>query len=209
MCARFITMIGFPVAVLGLVFFTGCSPKPKSYAPQVDPEAAGKAALEQYDANHDGKISGAELDKATSIKSNLEKIDIDHDGAVTAQEIAERIRFWQTDKNYGSRTPLRCTVFHNQQPLAGALVKLVPEKFLGAGLETVQGKTGEDGKVILSIPPKDPQDVAGVGPGFYRVEITKPGENIPAQYNTQTVLGLDTTMDNPALYMGAKFDLKY
>jgi hypothetical protein len=29
----------------------------------------------------------------------------------------------------------------------------------------------------------------GVAQGFYRVEITKAGENIPAKYNTATILG--------------------
>jgi hypothetical protein len=202
-------IIGFPAAVLGMALFAGCSKAPKSYAPRIDPEAAGKAALEQYDANKDGKISGAELDKAYAIKSNLEKIDLNHDQAVTAEEIAARIRFWQTDKYYGSRSPLRIMVLHNQRPLAGAEVKFVPEKFLSAELETVQGKTGADGMTVLSIPPREPGDVPGVGPGFYRVEITKPGENIPAQYNAKSVLGIDTTMDNPAMYMGMKFDLKY
>ena len=31
----------------------------------------------------------------------------------------------------------------------------------------------------------------GLSPGFYRVEITKEGDNIPAKYNTATTLGLE------------------
>ena len=40
-----------------------------------------------------------------------------------------------------------------------------------------------------SVPVNGPDDVQGVPPGFYRVEITKAGEQIPAKYNTATTLG--------------------
>jgi hypothetical protein len=35
----------------------------------------------------------------------------------------------------------------------------------------------------------------GVRPGFYRVEITKPGEKIPAKYNTEAILGQEVVID--------------
>ena len=44
---------------------------------------------------------------------------------------------------------------------------------------------------------------------MYRVEITKDGENIPAKYNTETILGQEVSLDNIDLQMGIKFNLKY
>jgi hypothetical protein len=204
------TLFGLPAACWAVIFLGGCGIKTsKSYAPEVDPAAAGKAALAQYDANKDGKISGAELDKVASLKSNLEKIDLNNDKALTAEEIADRIRSWQTDKLLGSRSPINVRVFHNRKPLVGAEVKLVPEKFLGETMKTIQGTTGPTGTATLLIKGPAPEDPPGVGPGFYRVEITKPGERIPAIYNTKTTLGLDTSIDNPTLGEGALFILKY
>jgi hypothetical protein len=192
-----------------LIFSWGCSKVPKSYAPQLDPAAAGQAALEQYDSNHDGKISGPELDQAASLKSNLEKIDSNGDHALTAEEISRRIRCWQKTKMLWSRTPIRCLVFHNKELLPDAEVKLVPEKFLGDKMKTAQGKTGFNGVAILNTVAADPGDPPGVGPGFYRVEITKAGAKIPAKYNTNTILGLDASMDNPAMYKTVRFVLEY
>jgi hypothetical protein len=225
-------LCGLPAVILVLIFLGGCSKGAKSYAPEIDPVAAGYAALSQYDDNSDGKISGPELDKAASLKSNLAKIDLDNDGAVTADEIADRIRYWQKTKLIRSRTPIHCTVYHNKQFLADAEVKLVPEKFLGDTMKIAKGKTNANGMAFLVMENADPNDPPGVGPGFYRVEITKKadeatakrnreaairnhqdpskaGEEIPAKYNTNTILGLDTTMDNPQIRKGLRFDLDY
>jgi hypothetical protein len=224
-------LYGLPAAIIVLFFLGGCSKKPKSYAPEVDPVAAGYAALEQYDADDDGKISGPELDKAASLKSNLANIDLDNDRAVTADEIADRIRYWQKTKILRTRTPIHCTVYHNKQFLADAEVKLVPEKFLGDKMKIAKGKTNANGMAILVMEDAKPDDPPGVGPGFYRVEITKKvdeitakrnrqaatrnhqdtnaEEEIPAKYNTNTTLGLDTTMDNPQIRKGVRFDLDY
>jgi hypothetical protein len=192
-----------------LIFLAGCSKAPKSYAPVVDADAAGKAALEQYDTDKDGKISGSELDQAASLKSNLGKIDLDNDKALTAEEISKRIRFWQTDKLYGSRRPVRVTVFHHRTPLEGVEVKLVPEKFLGDKMKTVRGTTEFNGTAILMCENSGPDDPPGVGPGFYRVEITKSGEPIPPKFNSDSTLGLDTTADNPEMVKGIRFFLMY
>jgi hypothetical protein len=64
---------------------------------------------------------------------------------------------------------------------------------------------------MISLPttPGPDGDPPGVAPGFYRVEITKPGEIIPAQYNTATTLGQEVSLDNPDVQHGVTFDLKY
>ena len=81
-------------------------------------------------------------------------------------------------------------MFHDGKPLDGAEVKFVPERFLGNRMIVATGKTDENGMARVSIPTSgQPSDPPGVPQGFYRVEITKPGLDIPAKYNTQTVLG--------------------
>jgi hypothetical protein len=187
----------------------GCSRKPKSYAPDVDPVKAGYALLEQYDANSDSVISGAELDKAASLKSNLQKIDLDNNKAVTCDELADRIRYWQSTDIIRTRTPIHCTVYNNKKFLADADVKFVPEKFLGDKMKIAKGKTNANGLAILVVENSEPNDPPGIGPGYYRVEINKAGEDIPAKYNTSTILGIDTTVDNPNIYKGIRFELEY
>jgi len=39
--------------------------------------------------------------------------------------------------------------------------------------------------------------------------VSKPGLNIPAKYNTNTILGLDTAIDIPVIVKGVRFDLEY
>jgi hypothetical protein len=100
----------------------------------------------------------------------------------------------------------------NGNPLAGATVKFVPEKFLSDYLtETPTGTTSENGMAMISLPttPGPDGDPPGMGPGMYRVEITKAGDNIPAQYNTNTTLGQEVSLDNPDMQMGIRFNLKY
>jgi hypothetical protein len=195
--------------IVALILVGGCSKSPKNFAPRIDPATAGKAAIEQYDADYNSRISGKELEQAASLNSNLEKIDLNNDKALSADEIAQRIRYWQNTKQLWSRTPILCMVFHNKELLADAEVKLVPEKFLGEGVKPAKGKTSFNGVAVLYADNPDPGDPPGVGPGFYKVEITKPGEPIPAKYNTNTILGLDTSMDNPAMYKGVRFVLEY
>jgi hypothetical protein len=202
-------IFGLTALILATLLFCLCSTTSKSFAPGVDPYEAGLGALEQYDTNRDGKISGPELDAAASLKSNLAKIDLDNDNAVTADEIAARIRFWQTTKLFKVPAPVRCIVFHNKQLLVGAEVKLVPEKFMRDMIKTAKGKTSFNGVADLNLENREPGDPPGVGPGFYRVEITKEGQEIPAKYNTKTILGVDTSMDNPAVYRGLRFVLEY
>lgn len=204
-----VILCGLPAVLLASIIFSGCSKGSKSYAPEVNAATAGEAAVKQYDTDGDGKIAGAELDKAGSLKSSLAIIDADSDKALTAEEITNRIRSWQTTKILWSRTPLHCKVYHDKVLLANAEVKLVPEKFLGEKMQIVRGKTGNNGVAFLKVENSGPDDPPGVGPGFYRVEITKEGEEIPAKYNTETILGLDTSMDNPLLLKGVRFDLSY
>jgi hypothetical protein len=100
-------------------------------------------------------------------------------------------------------------VLHNGKPLADAEVKFVPEKFLGDKLPIGAGKTNKDGIALISIPMKGSNDPPGMPPGFYRVEITKDGENIPPKYNTETIFGQEVAVDAKDIQKSMKFDLEY
>jgi len=176
----------------------------------MDAVAVGAEAIKQFDANHDGKLSGKELEKCPGLKAAIAQIDRSGKGEITAKKIAARIKAWQDSKL--GRMSLGCAVMHNGEPLEGAEVKFVPEKFLGKNVKTAKGKTDANGMAMLSVPTRATgglREPPGVAPGFYRVEITKAGEKIPAKYNTETIFGQEVAMDAKGIQEGIKFDLKY
>ncbi len=194
--------------VLGIVVAAGCSRGPKRVLPpSINAAAAGSEAIAMYDADNDGKISGTELDKCPALKTAMSRTDKDGDKALTADEIAKRIEAWLVLKI--GRVPITCTVLSNGRPLPDAEVRFVPEKFLGENMTTAQGKTSKAGMVLISIEMTDSSDSPGVPPGLYRVEITKNGEDIPAKYNTETILGQEVALDAPGIREGIKFNLAY
>jgi hypothetical protein len=176
--------------------------------PAIDAKAAGAEAMKLFDANHDGKLSGDELSKCPGVKAAVNEIDPSGKGEITAETIAARTKAWQDTKL--ARMTVACKVLHNGKPLAGATVKFVPEKFLGMNMQTATGKTDRAGNAMLSVPTTG-REPPGVAPGFYRVEITKEGEQIPAEYNTDTILGQEIARDAKGIgdMKGIKFDLKY
>jgi hypothetical protein len=176
----------------------------------IDAKAAGAKAIELYDADKDGKLSGKELDKCPGLKAAIDKVDTSGKGEITAEMIANRIKAWQRSRL--GRISLACTVLHKGKPLAGAIVKFVPEKFFGLNDDkwTATGKTDDSGLAMLSVPTSGRrEDPPGVPPGFYSVEITKDGEKIPAKYNADTVLGQEVANDAKGIMEGIKFDMDY
>jgi hypothetical protein len=160
-----------------------------------------------YDANKDGKLDGEELEKCPGLKAALATVGGGSDG-ITAEAISARIRAWQESKI--GRIPIGCMVLHNGKPLADAEVKFVPEEFLGESMKAAvaTGKTDANGSTPLSIPTSGDQfDPEGVPPGFYRVQITKDGLDIPAKYNTETILGQEVAYE--LMLVPIRFDLKF
>ncbi len=201
--------IGCGLVLAGLLAIgLSCSQHPpRIYLPSINASAAGREAIEMYDANKDGKLTGEELDKCPGLKAAAATLDPGGQG-ITAEMITARIQVWQNQKV--ARIPVGCTVLHNGKPLEGAEVKLVPEKFLGDNMTVATGKTDPNGMTNPSIPTSgDRYDPPGVQPGFYRVEITKPGLDIPAKYNTETVLGTEVAYGRPVMTEGLRFDLKF
>jgi hypothetical protein len=187
------------MASLALMIFAGCGGKKPFGPPTVNAATAAKAALEEFDTNKDGKISGDELVKCPALRPLASR----HNGEVTPEALEEQIKDWQTRKR--GRFTWNCEVYHNGAPMAGATVTLEPEKFMGKDARSGTAKTDEQGLAI----PTEPivtGEPAGVQPGFYHIRITKEGESIPAKYNTETTLGLGLLVDPTGL---ERLDLKY
>jgi hypothetical protein len=190
-------------AVFGLTFGCGSGSPPRVVADKPDPQA-GQRAIEMY-GNKDGFLDAKGLEKVPGLKAAIRQVDLDKNGKISASEISARIESWSTSKV--GRQGLTCAVTHNGQPLVGADVKFVPEKFLGDGMRTYEGTTDNNGAAHLCLAGTPER---GVSPGFYRVEITKAGEPIPAKYNAETQLGQEVARDAAGIEGGRiKIDLKY
>ncbi len=200
-------MIAFVLAA-AVLLDSGCSRRlQRVQPPSINASSAAAKAIEMYDADKNGTISGAELDRCPGLKAAAAKIDAGGEGKITAEMIAARIQQWQ-QQGIG-RMQLYCTVLRNGKPLAGAEVKFVPESFLGDDIKTASGKTNSRGRAALSVPTTSRADPPGVALGLYRVEITKPGDNIPAKYNSATILGQEVAVDTPGIRDGIVFNLQY
>jgi hypothetical protein len=203
--------VSYIVVLAGILALSvSCSHTPgRIYPSPISASSAGNKAIEMFDTNKDNKISGAELDKCPGLKAAVTKVDPGNEG-VTAEMVSNRIKAWQNSKL--GRMSLACTVTRNGRGFEGAEVKFVPEKFLGLDDPKwiASGKTDMNGMVMLSVPTSgEREDPPGVPPGFYRVEITKPGMNIPAKYNTETILGQEVANDAVGIMEGIRFDLKF
>jgi hypothetical protein len=199
----------WPVAATAmLLVLSGCwrsSPR-RVYPNWPDPRAAERA-IELYDANQDGLLDAKELERAPGLKAAMQHVDTNRDGKISAAEISARIGAW-IDSRLG-RMGVSCVVTHNGRPLVEATVKFLPEQFLGGQLQAAEGTTDARGVTRLTTSAEGPS-ARGVGPGFYRVEITKTGETIPPRYNAETQLGQEVAMDAVGLANGVvTFDLKY
>lgn len=184
------------VLVVGVLFLAGCGGQAKRvYAPSMNASAVAKAAIAEFGS--DGKINAEQLKKVPSLA-----VLADNEGNVTEAAIKDRIEAWQ--KTRLGRVMWSCGVLHNGKPLGNAKVKFVPEKFLGTGFPGAEGTTGPEGSTSIRIPNLDPP---GLALGFYRVEITKEGESIPAKFNTETTLG--QAIESGSIGLGNTYDLKY
>jgi len=181
-CLSHAFLASLAISFLGMVV-AGCDNRPKRLSPtKVDAATAATEAMAMYDTNQDGRISGSELDKCPSLKA------IAKDGTVTADFIKARITDWQESRI--GRGAVSIAIFHNGKGLPGASVKLTPEKFLGTDIHSAAGTTGPMGAAIISVPTSGPGEPLGASLGFYRVEVAKDGESIPAKYNAETTLGI-------------------
>jgi hypothetical protein len=185
---------------------TGCSSgPPRLEPPEIDPVGAARKAIEMYDVNHDGVLTGDELDRCPGLKAAMTRGNSQSPVRVTADAIALRLR-----ENRASRialTSVTCRVTLDRVPLANATIRFVPESFLGTAIKPAGGTTNQDGFAVLAV---EGGSLPGVHLGFYRVEISRPGpdgkETIPERYNSQTTLGQEVGPTVPG-EQGARFAL--
>ena len=84
--------------------------------------------------------------------------------------------------------------------MPGAVVKLVPEEFFNGLIEPAEGTTGSTGIAQVGMDSANlPSDMASyrvVQQGYYKVQITHPSYDIPAEYNTDTKLGVAASFES-------------
>src|SRR6476620_6905195 len=165
---------------------------------RVDPVAASKAAMEQYDKNGDGLLDMTELRACPALLRELRSYDSSKDKKLSADEIGAQIQ-----DMYGQgpgMISLNCTVSLDGTALSGATVRFIPEAFLGPQIKEADGVTSSSGTAALGISPDElPKELRRhhlMRVGIYRVEITHPTKKIPAKYNTETELGFEFHQTN-------------
>ena len=165
---------------------------------RVDPVAASKAAIEQYDKNGDGLLDQTELRACPALLRELRAYDESKDKKLSADEIGAQIQ-----DMYGQgpgMIALGCSVSLDGTALSGATVRFIPEPFLGPEIKEARGVTNATGTASLGIAPEElPKELRRhslMRVGIYRVEITHPTKKIPAKYNTETELGFEFHQTN-------------
>ena len=187
-----LALVSLPVAA--------CSYGPSAVnQPTINASHASSLAIETYDKNGDGIVSGDELDQAPALKAALQRLDTDGDKAITADEVMARVKVWQ-----GMRTGLTSFEFAatmDGSPLTEATVTFEPEGFLGDQIKAATATTNVYGRGMATIPKDqrpDPTWPPGMHIALYRVKISKVvngKETIPAKYNTNTILGQEAALD--------------
>jgi hypothetical protein len=192
------------LTALMMIAFASCRSGPSPVKqPSIDATRAGKLAMEEYDKNGDGVVSGDELEKAPALKAALPRLDTNSDGGVSADEVTARVNVWKEMKTGMMTVP--CHVTLNGQPLADAKITLDPEAFLGDDIKTSFATTDQSGTATPNIPKEqraDPKLPGGAHLGLYKVRISKivnGKETIPARYNTETILGQEVSHDDPGI----------
>ena len=182
----------------------GCSGRPARVAgPNLDASDIAARAIKQYDKNGDGKLTGDEL--SPGLKALLKTADKDRDGALTQSEIADRMAVQV--KSMVGLMQVAGMVTLDGHPLPDAAVRFVPDPVLEGIVQPAAGRTDGKGFVSLKI---EGQNLPGVTPGFYRVEVSKKDasnrETLPARYNSSSELGEEVGEDT--LRGGLKLDLR-
>ncbi len=187
------------VAVLSAATLIGCSRGPIPLtAPPIQVEEAVDTAFSLYDKDEDGVLGKVELSACPAFQDAMtNSIDKNNDQKLSREELAEKFSMW-VNGGVGV-TSFICRISLKGKSLKGAQVLLVPEEFFGGIIQPAEGMTDRAGLAQLSIDPShlpaDLQDFRAVQQGHYRVQITHPSIEIPAKYNTETILGIEISTE--------------
>jgi hypothetical protein len=162
----------------------------------IDGEESAARAVDEFDQNSDRSLGAEELKACPSLEAAIGAYDTDGNKALSEAEIAAGIGLWS--KRAVGAIPLPFAVTLDGRPLPGAVVKLIPEPFVGDSLKPAGGQADETGGGMLNMAAEDrpanvPAQLAVVQPGLYRVEITHPTRKIPEKYNVKTTLGVESS----------------
>jgi len=185
------------VVGLSLIVAVGCNSGPTRLAvSKVDADKAANLVMERYDRDGDGILNSEELKDCPSLAFALDAYDTDNDGTLSRDEIVAGINRWAASRKAAFSLPFQVQL--DGRPVNGAVVKLVPEDFLSGAIKPASGVADEGGSGFLDLAPEDRPANAPrmpmVPPGLYRVEITHPTISIPARYNANTTLGVETSI---------------
>jgi hypothetical protein len=161
---------------------------------QISPKQIANQALADYDTDKNGGLDAKELEQCPALKAALKRIDKDNDGRVTSDELVQRLTYFQRE---GPEMATTAEVTFDGEPLAGASITFVPEKFLGPTFKTARAVTNAAGAAQLKL---EGTDSMAIPLGYYRVEVSKKNaqgkELLPARYNAKTILGEEVTPDS-------------
>jgi hypothetical protein len=178
-----------------LVGLVGCGSS-QLQPPHLVPREVAAQAIKQYDKNGDGLLDADELEHCPGLKSQLRVIDTNKDGKLSADEIAERLNMMVEAKI--ARVGVFIRVNLDEQPLEGATVRLVPEKFMGESVQPAVGTTDKTGIANMQLE-EGAKKEKGVQWGYYRIEVSRKDsdgkETLPAKFNTATTLGCEVSPD--------------
>ncbi len=187
-----------PKLLMSLCVLSGCGGRvadEQIQIPKVVPQAAGAQAVSEFDTNGNGAIDGPEWQQQPALKTSLKAADSDGDGQLTAGEIADRVAFYR--RMGVGLMQVVCVITCDGQPLSGATVRLIPEKFLGSEIKPAEGTSDARGYVQLRTAG---YNRSGVHCGFMRITVSKLDaqgiETLPARYNAQTELGYEVSPDS-------------
>jgi len=181
------------LSALGLILLMGCTTAPPGVAGvSIDTKRASKKILDQYDKDHNGGLSRAELASLPPLESRLSWYDTNHDDQISADELAAGLRTIFDPRN--GLQSVCCEVTRNGQPLAGANVKFAPLASLEDAIPPATAVSDNQGVAKLGISPEElpanaPTTLPLVRPGLYLVKVTHPSISVPEEYNVSTTLG--------------------
>jgi len=192
--------------VVGLLLLPGCSRTPPAVKhPLASGSACAAEALALCDKDSDGAIDADELKSCPGLQAAIDRVDADHDQKLSAAEISQRIDKLRSSTAIIMNATVAIT--RGGVPLTDAQVVVEPEPFMQGLPVPAVGVTDARGEVSLAVQDgKLPGLYCGLY--RVRVSKQQQGrETIPARYNTETTLGFELASDVP-FRQKILFDLK-